>query len=257
MDEDGDSLPRFFIKVFLSETASESMAIPLSFMELLEDPLPQTAKLQGTGGRTWTVSFTRIRERAYFTTGWSRFAEDHELVDGEFMTFVYDGYHTFEVSVFARSGVKVTRAVAKTISLSDSDSEAYEEEEEEEDTSVDETSESIYSVSSEETETEAVVGSSANPCFYTILKNRPNDLLIPSKDVRDHGLRFGQTIKFIDKEGTMVGERAKYGDDRVCFKAWDRVCRRNKLKKQDTIRCELLHTNKLVHSIRIHITRGG
>lgn len=124
--------------------------IPLSFMEYLEDPLPQTAKLQGTGGRTWTVSFARISERAYFTTGWSKFAEDHELVDGEFLTFVYDGYHTFEVSVFARSRVKVSRAVAQTISLSDSDSasDAYEEEEEEE------TSQSIYSVGGEETETE-------------------------------------------------------------------------------------------------------
>uniref|UniRef100_A0A1J3IBX2 B3 domain-containing protein REM20 n=1 Tax=Noccaea caerulescens TaxID=107243 RepID=A0A1J3IBX2_NOCCA len=48
-----------------------------------------------------------------------------------------------------------------------------------------------------------------------------------------------------------------YGDDRVCFKAWDRICRRNNLKNQDTIRYELLHTNKLVHSVRIHITRGG
>lgn len=123
-------------------------------MEHLEDPLPPTAKLQGTGGRTWTVSFTRISERAYFTTGWSKFAEDHELVDGEFLTFVYDGCHTFEVSVFPRSGVKVTRAVAQTIILSDSDSDAYEEEEE--DTNFgedDETSQSIYSVDGE-TETE-------------------------------------------------------------------------------------------------------
>ncbi|KAG2261570.1 hypothetical protein Bca52824_068649 [Brassica carinata] len=73
-------LPRFF-KVFLSETASESMAIPMSFNEHLEDPLPQTAKLQGTGGGVWTVSFKKIRDCAYFTSGWSKFAEDHELKD--------------------------------------------------------------------------------------------------------------------------------------------------------------------------------
>ncbi|WZY86413.1 hypothetical protein YC2023_032797 [Brassica napus] len=66
-------------------------AIPKSFNEHLQDPLPhETAKLQGIGGGVWTVSFKKIRGGAYFTSGWSKFAEDHELKHGEFLTFVYD-----------------------------------------------------------------------------------------------------------------------------------------------------------------------
>ncbi|CAA7046288.1 unnamed protein product [Microthlaspi erraticum] len=288
-------LPRFF-KVFLSETASESMVIPLSFMDVLEDPLPETAKLQGTGGRTWTVGFTKVRRQAYFTAGWSKFAEDHELTDGEFLTFVYDGSRTFEVSVYNRMGCKVTRALAvPTIELTDSDSESHEvvveeveeeeeeaeheEEEEEEDASAeeeddddssfnenDEISQSVYTVDSEETEADDafVAGSSsvgakaksANPCFKTSLKPRIYELLIPAYVVRNNRLEFGESITYIDDEGITTGERGKWSDDRTCFKGWDRICRRNKLKKKDVVTCEILHKNYLVHSIKIHITRG-
>lgn len=101
----------------------------MSFNEHLEDPLPQKAKLQGTGGGVWTVSFTKIRECAYFTSGWSKFAEEHELKDGEFLTFVYDGHHTFEVSVYGHCGCKETRAVVETVEVSDDDSDGSEEEE--------------------------------------------------------------------------------------------------------------------------------
>ena len=103
-------------------------AIPMSFNEHLEDPLPQTAKLQGIGGGVWTVSFKKIRDCAYFTSGWSKFAEDHELKDGEFLTFAYDGSHTFEVSVFGRSGCKEIRAEVETVEFSDANSDKEEEE---------------------------------------------------------------------------------------------------------------------------------
>ncbi|KAH0864908.1 hypothetical protein HID58_082119 [Brassica napus] len=149
-NEDDVALSRFF-KVFLSETASESMAIPMSFNEHLEDPLPRKAKLQGTGGGVWTVSFTAIRDCAYFTSGWSKFAEDHELKDGVFLTFVYDGHPTFEVSVFGHSRCKETRAVVETVELSDSDDEEEEDSSVEADGEVEEVSQSIYPVDSNQT----------------------------------------------------------------------------------------------------------
>uniref|UniRef100_A0A1J3HF64 B3 domain-containing protein REM20 n=1 Tax=Noccaea caerulescens TaxID=107243 RepID=A0A1J3HF64_NOCCA len=268
MADNDDELPRFF-KVFLSETASESMAIPLSFMDVLENPLPETVKLQGTGGRTWTVSLTKIRRQAYLTAGWSKFAEEHELEDGEFLTFVYDGSRTFEVSVYGRMGCKVTRAVAvPTIELIDSDSESHEEEEEDDDDDSsfhenEEISQSVYTLDSEETEAEDAfvagssnVGISANPCFKTCLKPRIYELLIPASVVRNNRLEFGEMITYIDEEGITQGKRGKWSDDRVCFKGWDRICRRNKLKEQDVVTCEILHNNYLAHSIKIHITRA-
>ncbi|KAG2319233.1 hypothetical protein Bca52824_012446 [Brassica carinata] len=129
--EEDDVLPRFF-KVFLSGKSSELMELPKSFNEHLQDPLPQTAKLQGIGGGVWSVSFKKIGDYAYFTSGWSKFAEDHKLKDGEFLTFVYDGSHTFEI-----------RAVVETVNLSDANSD-----EEEDD---DEVSQSVNPVDSEDT----------------------------------------------------------------------------------------------------------
>lgn len=254
MDENEDDvLPRFF-KVFFSETASESMGIPMSFNEHLEDPLPQKAKLQGTGGGVWTVSFTKIRDCAYFTSGWSKFAEEHELKDGEFLTFVYDGHHTFEVSVYGHCGCKETRAVVETVEVSDDDSDGSEEEE---DSSADDDSD----VSSNVTVSDDDAGLSSmevtgNPCFTTKLKQRIYELLIPANVVNEHGLTFGDSIKYIDAEGVMKGERGKMPDGRVCFKGWNRVCRRNRVREQDTVHCEMLHVRKKVHSIKVTVTRG-
>ena len=101
--------------------------LPKSFNEHLQDPLPQTAKLQGIGGGVWSVSFKKIGDYEYFTSGWSKFAEDHKLKDGEFLTFVYDGSHTFEVSVFGLSGCKEIGAVVETVNLSDANSDEEED----------------------------------------------------------------------------------------------------------------------------------
>ncbi|KAG2276385.1 hypothetical protein Bca52824_058940 [Brassica carinata] len=260
--EEDDVLPRFF-KVFLSQTASESMAIPMSFNENLEDPLPQTAKLQGIGSGVWTVSFKKIRDRAYFTSGWSKFAEDHEFKDGEFLTFVYDGSHTFEVSIFGRSGCKEIRAAVETVNLSDVDSDKKEEEEEDssvvadtnkeeeeegddDDPSFDagEDDEVSQSVDSDDivSNAEVVEGFSnleveSNPCFTSTLKSRIYELLIPANVVKEHKLKFCDRIKYIDGEGIMHGVKGKWTDDRIFFKGWDKICRRLKSMILSTVRC--------------------
>ena len=74
--------------------------------------------------------------------------------------------------------------------------------------------------------------------------------------VREHALTFGDSIKYIDAEGVMKGGRGKWSDDRVFFKGWNRICRRNRLREGDTVICEMLHVRKKVHSIKITVTRG-
>lgn len=80
--------------------------------------------------------------------------------------------------------------------------------------------------------------------------------LIPANVVNEHGLTFGDSIKYIDAEGVMKGERGKMPDGRVCLKGWNRVCRRNRVREQDTVHCEMLHVRKKVHSIKVTVTRG-
>ena len=80
--------------------------------------------------------------------------------------------------------------------------------------------------------------------------------LIPANVVKENGLTFCDRIKYIDGEGIMYGAKGKWSDDRICFKGWDRICRRNRLKEFDVVHCEMLHIRKKVHSIKITITRG-
>ncbi|KAF8064713.1 hypothetical protein N665_1172s0010 [Sinapis alba] len=121
-----DSLPRFF-KVFISHFSSDSMLIPISYYDELPRHLPKTAILQGTGGCVWKVAMTlkQEEEEVYFEQGWPKFVKDNALVDGDFMTFVYNGDNVFEVSIYGLDGCKQARAVAEV--------EDEDEEEEEED----------------------------------------------------------------------------------------------------------------------------
>ncbi|KAJ0243242.1 B3 DNA binding domain-containing protein [Hirschfeldia incana] len=109
-----DSLPRFF-KVFISHFSSDSMLIPISYYDELPRHLPKTAILQGTGGCVWKVAMTvkQEEEEVYFEQGWPKFVKDNDLVDGDFMTFVYNGDNVFEVSIYGLDGCKQARAVAE------------------------------------------------------------------------------------------------------------------------------------------------
>ncbi|KAJ0235374.1 B3 DNA binding domain-containing protein [Hirschfeldia incana] len=109
-----DSLPRFF-KVFISQFSSDSMLIPISYYDELPRHLPKTAILQGTGGCVWKVAMTvkQEEEEVYFEQGWPKFVKDNDLVDGDFLTFVYNGDNVFEVSIYGLDGCKQARAVAE------------------------------------------------------------------------------------------------------------------------------------------------
>ena len=49
----------------------------------------------------------------YFEQGWPKFVKDYALVDGDFMTFVYNGDNIFKVSIYGLDGCKQARAVAE------------------------------------------------------------------------------------------------------------------------------------------------
>ncbi|AAF30315.1 hypothetical protein [Arabidopsis thaliana] len=115
----GDVLPRFYT-VFLSCVSSNSLKlIPRSYYEHLPRRLPKTAILTGTGGRVWKVAMMSKREQVYLARGWENFVADNELKDGEFLTFVFDGYKSYEVSIYGRGSCKETRAVVHVEEISD------------------------------------------------------------------------------------------------------------------------------------------
>ncbi|CAH8268298.1 unnamed protein product [Arabidopsis lyrata] len=87
-----------------------------------------------------------------------------------------------------------------------------------------------------------------------LVKNRIHELLIPAKVVKEHKLTLGKRLYYIDEHGSLKGKKAKYKDGRTCrYIGFDKITKRNSLKAGDTITCNLLHTRKLVHSVRIHI----
>uniref|UniRef100_A0A1J3H0F4 B3 domain-containing protein n=1 Tax=Noccaea caerulescens TaxID=107243 RepID=A0A1J3H0F4_NOCCA len=121
---DSEPYPRFF-KVFISCFCSDSLHIPISYYDQLPHPLPRSAILQGNGGCIWKVLMKEMQDEVHFTQGWSKFVEDNSLVDGDFMTFVYNGDCIFEVSVYdGRTACKVIRAV-DTEAEDDKDDDIY------------------------------------------------------------------------------------------------------------------------------------
>ncbi|XP_010412761.1 PREDICTED: B3 domain-containing protein REM20-like [Camelina sativa] len=124
----------------------DHQAIPLSFIELLADPLPNTAKLQGSGGRDWTVS----------TLG-----EDEEI------------------------------------------------------------SQSLHPLEEDDTESDAAavfegnvdIKALTNLHLPTTLKKRIYELLIPANVVKENDLKFGNSVRYIDEEGTLVGLKGKWADE--------------------------------------------
>ncbi|EOA23004.1 hypothetical protein CARUB_v10003750mg [Capsella rubella] len=119
----GDVLPRFF-SVFLSQYSSDSFLIPSSYYEHLPRRLPKNAILMGTGGKIWKVAMKSQRGQVYFEEGWANFVADNELKDGEFLTFVFDGYNRYEVSIYGHGGCKETRAAIEVEDISDDETES-------------------------------------------------------------------------------------------------------------------------------------
>ncbi|XP_023635064.1 B3 domain-containing protein At4g34400 isoform X2 [Capsella rubella] len=92
--------------------------------------------------------------------------------------------------------------------------------------------------------------------FETNVKNRLYELLVHAQLVKDYCLTFGDHVDYIDRFGKLRAKTAKWKDQRVCIKRWMRICKRNELKKEDRILCELLRRGSFVYAIKLHVIRG-
>lgn len=79
--------------------------------------------------------------------------------------------------------------------------------------------------------------------------------LIDAKVVKTHCLKFKECIHYIDSVGKVQSETMKT-KDRVCIRYWNRICDRNKLKKEDRVLCELLREGDTVYAINVHVVRA-
>ncbi|KAL0660309.1 hypothetical protein Bca4012_080894 [Brassica carinata] len=89
-----------------------------------------------------------------------------------------------------------------------------------------------------------------NVFFETNVKNRPYELLVSAQLVKDYDLKFKKLVYYTDyhKDGKLQAKTTKWKDNRVCIKKWNRICKRNKLKKGDGILCELKRKEGFVYA---------
>ncbi|KAJ4787520.1 B3 domain-containing protein [Rhynchospora pubera] len=62
-----------------------------------------TASIEGPTGRMWHVELEKTTTGMVFTTGWSKFVEDHSLKEHELLTFRYNGCMSFTVLIFDKT----------------------------------------------------------------------------------------------------------------------------------------------------------
>ncbi|XP_010530782.1 PREDICTED: B3 domain-containing protein REM21-like [Tarenaya hassleriana] len=265
---------------------SDLMNLPQSFSRYLPRPLPERVIIKNSSGNFWRVRVKGRNQSAYFASGWKTFAQDNNLRAGEFMVFEYKPPATFHVSIYGLSSCREKRAQVEIQEISEEEdvieagdsndicSPLMEEDISDEDFLMDTTiPESITKLqiggkkgqgaSSKRKglvveNPERYLDDPTNPFFVTELKNRKFELLVPTQMVRDCNLRFSKTIRFIDEfpSEKLEGKRVPWKDKRVCINRWARVCRRNKIKPEDKIICELLREQGTVYAIKIHIIRG-
>ncbi|ESQ42629.1 hypothetical protein EUTSA_v10014229mg [Eutrema salsugineum] len=92
-----------------------------------------------------------------------------------------------------------------------------------------------------------------NPCFIPISSYR-RMMVIAQQVIKDHDLKFGETINLIDGFGQVEGKVVEW-KDRIVVYSWDEVCKRNHAKLEDVIICEILHERGLVQSIKAHFVK--
>ncbi|KAG5413650.1 hypothetical protein IGI04_001217, partial [Brassica rapa subsp. trilocularis] len=88
-----------------------------------------------------------------------------------------------------------------------------------------------------------------NIYFESELKNRPYELEKEGKALMATRLPSQSFVGKVQSE-TMKTK------DRVCIRYWNRICDRNKLKKEDRVLCELLREGDTVYAINVHVVRA-
>uniref|UniRef100_A0ACD5TV63 Uncharacterized protein n=1 Tax=Avena sativa TaxID=4498 RepID=A0ACD5TV63_AVESA len=98
-----DDLSDFeFFKIML-DNDSRKLRLPDKFVELLDGREPREVKLREAGGgsRLWDVEVVFDGDgHMYLERGWDQFAREHEVGQGHFLVFSYDGDDELAVKVF-------------------------------------------------------------------------------------------------------------------------------------------------------------
>ncbi|KAJ4787519.1 B3 domain-containing protein [Rhynchospora pubera] len=104
--------PHFF-KILVGDF-TQRMRIPPNFVKHLQEDITAkpssslksptiTASIEGPTGRTWHVELEKTTTGTFFTTGWSKFVEDHSLKEHELLIFRYNGCMSFTLLIFDKT----------------------------------------------------------------------------------------------------------------------------------------------------------
>ncbi|TKY61395.1 putative B3 domain-containing protein [Spatholobus suberectus] len=108
----GDKTLQEFFKVFLLQTGSSQLQIPTSFTKFFNGTTPCKVTLVDHDGKSWDVYLERIEGRLVLKNGWQQFAREKDLEEGDFLVFQYDGWSTFNVKIFSKTGCRKVAAPA-------------------------------------------------------------------------------------------------------------------------------------------------
>uniref|UniRef100_A0A0E0NRG3 TF-B3 domain-containing protein n=1 Tax=Oryza rufipogon TaxID=4529 RepID=A0A0E0NRG3_ORYRU len=119
-----------FFRIILPGSSKTKLKLPYKFARELGDRELREARLRvaGEGRRPWDVKVfdDDVSGDVYLGRGWQEFARAHDLRDGHFLVFRYDGAAAFTVTVFdetmCRRDYRLHHDAAGTGSSSSSDS---------------------------------------------------------------------------------------------------------------------------------------
>ncbi|XP_015077978.1 B3 domain-containing transcription factor VRN1-like isoform X2 [Solanum pennellii] len=101
----GNGFPAF-IKVYSPETCYLKLKIPSRFLKNLNGDIPVISLLEveGSARRSWRVVIEKIEEDFYFKGGWTKFVQDNNLENEDYLNFLYAGNSTFSVKIYGKNG---------------------------------------------------------------------------------------------------------------------------------------------------------
>ncbi|KAL1217510.1 B3 domain-containing protein [Cardamine amara subsp. amara] len=278
-----------FLRIYNSHLHSQRVEISSAHNKYYPKPLPRTAVLRKPEGNFWTVKWEMSEEEiTSFQDGWSKFAKDNGLIDGDFVLFTYDGSRGFWVRIY-RNGLLVNATDPVIIQeISDDEDETSGDNDDHQDMEEDSSENKIISLSlgsSDDSDygaaicevnnacgsSKKVVGSvkkdlaaiadptaylndAKNPFFISTSSGSRRVLVIAMQVIKDYVLQFGRTINLIDEFGVLE-RKVGVWKDRVVVYQWEEMYKRNNTKPGDVIICEVIRVHDVVRSIKVHFVK--
>ncbi|XP_071912012.1 B3 domain-containing protein At5g60130 [Coffea arabica] len=100
--DDSNRIPAFF-KVFIPNTSTERLKIPIAFTKMMQGSLPDKASLRDRYGNIWPVELARIENASFFLEGRAKFVKDNSVELGDFLVFHFDGNCVFNVKLLGHT----------------------------------------------------------------------------------------------------------------------------------------------------------